>query len=265
MQVFIRPSDKSNLPIFKMGRLIYLPVNRITLPTVETRKQACFFPPPFLFSLYMRKRKIFLITLGILAIITVLTSWLCHKAVVKAAQGKLYTDTKTIPYNKVGLLLGTARMGKSGHINPYYEYRIQAAAQLIKEGKIKYLVISGDNGRETYNEPEMMRADLISAGIDSSIIYLDYAGFRTFDSIVRLKEIFGQEKVTIISQPFHNERAVYIASKEGIAAIGFNARDVNLRHGVKTQIRERLARVKVFTDYLFGVQPKFLGEKISIP
>lgn len=90
-------------------------------------------------------------------------------------------------------------------------------------------------------------------------------GFRTFDSIVRLKEIFGQESVTIISQPFHNERAIYIASKEGIAAIGFNAKDVNARYGFKTQLREKLARVKVFADYLFSVKPKYLGDKIIIP
>jgi SanA protein len=213
----------------------------------------------------MRKRKIILLTLGVLTFIIVLITWLCNRAIDNAAKGKLYSDTGNIPYNKVGLLLGTSRTGRHGHLNAYYSYRIQAAAQLIKEGKIKYLVISGDNSRKEYNEPELMRADLIKAGIDSTIIYLDYAGFRTFDSIVRLKEIFGQASVTIISQPFHNERAIYIASKEGIAAIGFNAKDVNTRYGFKTQLREKLARVKVFADYLFSVKPKYLGDKIPIP
>jgi SanA protein len=213
----------------------------------------------------MRKRKIVLITLFVIAIATFLITYLCNKAVVNAAKGKLYTDAGSIPYNKVGLLLGTSRTGRHGYLNAYYSYRIQAAAQLIKEGKIKYLVISGDNGRKEYNEPELMRADLIQAGIDSTIIYLDYAGFRTFDSIVRLKEIFGQDAVTIISQPFHNERALYIAAKEGITAVGFNAKDVNARYGFKTQLREKLARVKVFTDYLLHVKPKYLGDKIIIP
>ena len=102
-------------------------------------------------------------------------------------------------------------------------------------------------------------------GIDSSLIYCDYAGFRTFDSMVRLKEIFGQSAATIISQPFHNERAIYIAAREGIAAIGFNAHDVDSQSGLRTQIREKFARTKVFIDYLTGKQPRFLGEKILLP
>jgi SanA protein len=213
----------------------------------------------------MRKRKIVLISLVAITIVAFLLIYICNKAIINTAKGKLYSDTKTIPFNRVGLLLGTTRAGLHGHINPYYHYRIQAAAQLIKEGKIKYLVISGDNGRKDYNEPELMRADLMKEGIDSTIIYLDYAGFRTFDSIVRLKEIFGQETVTIISQPFHNERAIYIASREGIAAIGYNAKDVSARQGIKTNVREKLARVKVFVDYLFSVKPKYLGNRITIP
>ena len=105
----------------------------------------------------------------------------------------------------------------------------------------------------------------MAAGIDSTVIYLDYAGFRTFDSIVRLKKIFGQQRVTIISQLFHNQRAIYIAQKEGIEAIGFNAKDVSGDAGLKVQLREKLARVKVFVDMITGKKPKFLGEKISIP
>ena len=110
-----------------------------------------------------------------------------------------------------------------------------------------------------------MRVDLIRAGIDSTILYLDYAGFRTFDSIKRLKEVFGQDSVTIISQKFHNERAIYIACKEGMTAIGFNARDVGAEEGFWTEVREKLARVKVFLDEAIGKQPKFLGQRIQIP
>lgn len=189
----------------------------------------------------------------------------CNLAIDNAAEGKLYDNVGSIPYNKVGLLLGTSKFLSGGYINHYYQYRIDAAAQLYKAGKIRYLVISGDNSRKDYNEPELMRNDLIAQGVDSTHIYLDYAGFRTFDSMVRLREIFGQHSATIISQPFHNERALYIASKEGIAAVGFNAKDVNAKAGVKVQLREKLARTKVFLDYLFGNSPKFLGEKIVIP
>ena len=201
----------------------------------------------------------------LLAIVFAVVVYFCNRAIIKAAEGKLFTDVETVPCNKAGLLLGTAKYLPNNLLNYYYVYRIEAAEKLYKAGKIKYIIVSGDNSRKDYNEPETMRDDLIKRGIDSSHIFLDYAGFRTFDSMVRLKEIFGQDSVTVISQPFHNERALYIASREGIAAIGFNARDVNKAAGVTVQMREKLARVKVFLDYLFQKKPKFLGEKVIVP
>ena len=213
-----------------------------------------FLKPKFLFRL-----SLVLIAVGISL------TFICNRIITNAAKDRLYTSVDQIPYSKVGLLLGTSRDGRNGHHNPYYDRRIAAALELLRAGKIKYILISGDNGRKTYSEPEMMRADLIAAGIDSTRIYLDYAGFRTFDSVIRLKAIFGQDSVTIISQKFHNERALYIAKKEGIYAIGYNAKDVGARQGLKTQMREKLARVKVFVDALFGTKPKFLGEPVLIP
>lgn len=198
-------------------------------------------------------------------IFLLLVVFFCDRAVSKAAKGKLYSGTTEIPYIKAGLLPGTSKYVSSGKLNPYYAYRVEAAIRLLRSGKITYIIISGDNSSRFYNEPAQMRADLLRAGIDSSRIFADYAGFRTFDSMVRLKAIFGQDSVTVISQPFQNERAIYIASREGIFAIGFNARDVDTRGGVKVQVREKLARVKVFLDYLLGAEPKFLGEKIPVP
>jgi SanA protein len=212
-----------------------------------------------------RKKKIILYSLLALIPVCLLTICWCNKIITNTAKGKLFTDVAVIPFNKVGLLLGTSKSLVNGFPNYYYTYRIKAAAQLLKAGKIKYLVISGDNSRKEYSEPEDMRADLMATGIDSSVIFLDYAGFRTFDSIVRLKKIFGQDSVTIISQQFHNERALYMAGKEGIATIAFNAADVSARQGIAVQLREKLARVKVFVDYWFGKKPKFLGEKVPIP
>jgi SanA protein len=213
----------------------------------------------------MRKRRIVGVTLLTVTAVILLLTWWCNYAVAHAAKNSLYTSAGDIPYNKVGLLLGTSRLDRHGYNNFFYTYRIQAALELIQQKKIKYLIISGDNSRKEYNEPEMMKADLVKAGVDSSIIYLDYAGFRTFDSIKRAKAIFGQDSLTIISQQFHNERAIYLASKEGMTAIGYNAKDVGVSHGLKTHLREKLARAKVFADYLFGAKPKFLGEKIVIP
>jgi SanA protein len=205
---------------------------------------------------------LFLLTFFILSATAIYFS---NREIENIAGNKLFDDVKLIPENHVGLLLGTSKFLGFNHKNEYYFNRIEAARILMLEGKIHYLVISGDNSTEHYNEPQMMKQDLVLAGINPSRIYLDFAGFRTFDSVVRLKEIFCQSSVTIISQRFHNERAVYIAEKEGLHAIAFNATDVTYMSGFKTNAREKLARVKVFVDYFFRIKPKFLGEKIHIP
>jgi SanA protein len=176
----------------------------------------------------------------------------------------MYDNITETPSKKVGLLLGTAKYVKGGWINLYYTHRITAAVELYKAGKIEYILISGDNGSESYDEPTLMREDLMAAGIPESAIYLDYAGFRTLDSVVRCKRIFGELDILVISQQFHNERAVYIARAKGMQAIGYNAQDVNAKYGFKTRIREYLARTKMFLDIWFGKEPKFLGEEIQI-
>lgn len=212
----------------------------------------------------MRGKKI-LISALLLLLLTFSVIWYCDRQVTRAAENKTFNVAAETPHNHVGLLLGTGKYLKGGALNPYYTYRIDAATQLLKNNRIDYLVISGDNGRNDYNEPEMMRSDLMTAGIDSARIFLDYAGFRTFDSMIRLREIFSRDTVTIISQQFHNERALYIARREGMSAIGFNAKDVSRKAGLKTQLREKLARVKVFTDYLLHTKPKYLGPRVHIP
>jgi SanA protein len=176
----------------------------------------------------------------------------------------MYDNITETPSKKVGLLLGTAKYVKGGWINLYYTHRITAAVELYKAGKIEYILISGDNGRESYDEPTLMKEDLMAAGIPESAIYLDYAGFRTLDSVVRCKRIFGELDILVISQQFHNERAVYIARAKGMQAAGYNAQDVNAKYGFKTRIREYLARTKMFLDLWFGKEPKFLGEEIQI-
>lgn len=182
-----------------------------------------------------------------------------------SVQSKLYKNIKTIPYNKVGLVLGTVKTLKNGNINRYYQYRINAAVSLFKAGKVEFILVSGDNSREGYDEPTDMKEDLIKQGVPENRIFADYAGFRTLDSVVRSKAIFGQKNITIISQKFHNERAIFIANHKAIDAIGFEAQDVSMRAGLLVQFREKLARVKVLIDLILGIQPKFLGEPVEIP
>lgn len=210
-----------------------------------------------------RFKKLFFVLAVLMALVIVALIY-CDSRVSSSANGRLYDDISLLPARKTGLLLGTSKSFSSGRINTYYANRIDAAALLMREEKIKYLIISGDNSRKEYNEPRMMKDDLIQLGIDSNRIYLDYAGFRTLDSVVRCREIFSQDNVTVISQAFHNERALFIASNENVDAIGFNAKEVTGVNSTRVRVREKLARVKVFLDMIFGVDPKFLGEKILI-
>ncbi len=203
-------------------------------------------------------------TLFFLVILLIVLILCADYYVQSSVQNKLYKDIEAIPYNKVGLVLGTVKVLKNGNINRYYQYRIDAAAALFKAGKIKFVLVSGDNSVEGYDEPTDMRDDLVKKGVPVEKIFLDYAGFRTLDSVVRGKAIFGQKSMTIISQKFHNERAVFIANHKEIEAIGFEAKDVSMRAGLLVQTREKLARVKVLIDLVFGVKPKFLGDKIEI-
>lgn len=176
----------------------------------------------------------------------------------------VFSELSKVPEFNTGLLLGTSKFLKNGTINAYYQNRILAADALFKAGKIKYIIISGDNSKDNYNEPLDMKNDLLSLGMPDSVIYLDYAGFRTFDSVIRAYKIFGQKQFVSISQGFHNERTVFIARHYGIEAYGYNAKDVNAYMGFKTKIREYVARGKVFIDFLFDKQPKYLGDPVHI-
>lgn len=181
-----------------------------------------------------------------------------------ATENKVYDNINEIPKNKVGVVLGTSKRLSNGNMNLYFKYRIDALVELYTKGKIEFVLVSGDNALISYNEPRDFKRELIKRGIPAAKIYLDFAGFRTLDSVIRAQKVFGQNSFTVVSQEFHNKRAVYIASLNGIQTIGFNAKDVSKKYGFKVSLREYLARTKVFIDLLLQVQPKFLGPKIDI-
>lgn len=214
-------------------------------------------------KLHFCKRYLALLLIGIVGVTGIILY--CNLRINQYARPFIYDRTDSIPVCNVGLLLGTSPKLNNGKNNLYFDYRITAATDLFRAGKINYLLISGDNRRQTYNEPEEMKKALLQQGIPDSVIFLDYAGLRTLDSVVRAKEIFGQNNLTIISQRFHNERAIYLAGQYGIHANGFNAQDVNVYAGFKTQIRELLARVNMYVDIIMNKQPRHLGKKVHIP
>jgi SanA protein len=201
-----------------------------------------------------------LLTLGLL--------WIAAASllVIGAARGRTYSDPAAIPARRVGLVLGCSRFLGGGYRNSFFDNRIQAAAQLVRAGKVRYLVVSGDNHVRGYDEPKDMKDSLVQAGVPAENIFCDYAGLRTLDSIVRVREIFGQSAVTIISQEFHNQRAIFIAEHRGIDAIGFNAPEVDAYDSFRTKCRELVARANMLLDlFVFRRGPKYLGEKVIIP
>jgi SanA protein len=208
--------------------------------------------------------KIFLIVLGV-ALVMGLFIFQINKNVQMVAEGKVFTNTVDIPKNMVGLLLGTSKKTLGGQVNFFYEARLEATKELYKSGKIDKVLISGDNSTKYYSEPQDMKEDLIKRGIPENKIFLDYAGFRTLDSIIRAEKIFGLQKYTIITQKFHCERALYIAERQQHQAVCFSAKGMPGISGYRVIAREKLARVKAWIDLnILHKQPKFLGEKIQI-
>lgn len=198
-----------------------------------------------------------------LAIVAVIAIGLCYAWVSFSARKHLYTDVGKVPKRQVGLVLGTNKYLRNKQINQFYQNRITAAAKLYHAGKIDYLVVSGDNRKNNYNEPKQMRADLIKAGVPSERIQPDYAGLRTLDSVLRMDKVFGHQNYTLISQKFHNERAVFLARAKGQTPIAFNAADPDIMFRVL--LREVLARVKAVWDLISGKQARHYGTAIVFP
>ena len=202
----------------------------------------------------------------LIAIVTVAGLIFIDAHISKQAEPDLYSNIKKVPAKKAALVLGTAKYIAKGKKNYFYMYRIRAAVQLFKLGKVKAIVVSGDNGTKYYDETTTMQKDLIKAGIPSRYITLDYAGFRTLDSIVRAEAIFDLKDYIIISQKFHLERALFIAKAKGQKVIGFMAKDIpGTAAAYRMKAREYLARAKAFLDvYILHTEPKFYGKKVKV-
>lgn len=197
-------------------------------------------------------------------VLVALVAW-ANVSAVWASHGRLFGEISKVPKLSVGLVFGTTDR-VNGQENIYFRYRIDAAVEAWNAGKLETLIVSGDNRSRFYNEPEKMKEALVKRGIPASRIVCDYAGLRTFDSVVRAKEIFGLESMLVISQRFQNERAIYIARANQIDAYGFNAKDVTTQAGLKTKIREVGARVKMWLDVnILNTRPTHLGEPEVLP
>jgi SanA protein len=207
------------------------------------------------------KKRVFLWGTG-LAFIAIAAVLACNIAVASSASGRVFDNAADVPAKGVGLVMGCSPT-VYGRPNLYFKYRIEAAAELYRQGRVSHLLVTGDNHVSTYDEPSEMKKALVVAGVPEQRITCDYAGFRTLDSVVRAKEVFGLTSFTIISQPDHAARAVYLARCKDIDAVAFVARDPATS---RMRLREYLARVNAVLDvYLLDRGPKFLGPRISLP
>lgn len=193
-----------------------------------------------------------------------------HYIVVMNASGKTYDNVEEIPHNKVGLLLATSPITPGGAHNYYFENRIKAADELYKAGKIDFIIASGGDYTRTQkngcNEPQAILDSLVSKGIPADRIILDYEGTRTLNSISKAKDVYGLDSLTLITKKYHNERAIYLADKYGIYAIGYNAQPSPIRRNrIKNTLREFFARPKMFLDILTGTKPDIKKDTITIP
>lgn len=192
------------------------------------------------------------------ATVVCMGSWI---AVEHAAEQRLFDDAYRTPRCRVALVLGTAPTVADGHTNLYFRTRVQAAAALWKAGRIQKVLVSGDNSRKDYDEPSAMRDALIAEGVPADSIVRDYAGFDTYDSMVRARDIWGLDSVIVVSQPFHSKRAITIGQSLGQTCFGFSA---PLPWGKPTfwaTVREAGARVKMVWDLWTNPEPHFRGPR----
>jgi len=215
------------------------------------------------------KRKIFrrfvpgaLVAFAVMVGLVIWSNQVCQKA----ARGRIFSSIESVPANEVGVVLGTSKLTKAGTVNLHFTQRIEAAAALYRAGKVRHLVVSGDNHVAGYDEPTDMRHALVAAGVPNDAITSDYAGFRTLDSIVRAQTVFGLQRFTVITEEFHCPRAVWIARQHGLEVVAFAAPDVNrAAWSLRAKAREYLARAWCAVDlYALHRGPKFAGPREPI-
>ncbi|NMM50438.1 SanA/YdcF family protein [Marinigracilibium pacificum] len=215
-------------------------------------------------SLKSVAKKISKIILWVL-ISLVLIIGITNLIVIISNQDNIKSSIDELDHAEVGLVLGTSRFLVKGGENPFFSKRIDAAAELYHSGKVDHLLVSGDNKYKSYNEPRFMYQALIEKGVPHESITFDFAGFRTLDSVVRSKEIFGLNEVVIVTQEFHAYRALQIGKKIGLNAQAFAAEEVPLNESFFVRAREILARTAMFADlYILNTQPEHLGERQQI-
>jgi SanA protein len=196
-------------------------------------------------------------------VLGIISLFLINSYIKDTSKENIYQNIDDLPNKQTALILG-ARIYDDGSMSDILLDRVQTAIELYKKGKIKKILISGDHGRKNYDEVNAVKNYLLDENIPSKDIFLDHAGFDTYDSIYRAKKIFKVNSLIIITQKFHLPRALYIAQGLNIDAVGMIA-DKHIYLGArKSELREIPARFKAYLNIILHAQPKFLGDTIPI-
>ena len=202
---------------------------------------------------------------GLIVLVAALTLTVSSRFVVWSAQPYWADNSEHIADHKVGIVLGTSPYTSEGKVNDFYWRRLHAAVELVEKGKIHFVLVSGHSSSRWYDEPSLMKRELVRLGVPSSIIYRDGAGFRTLDSLYRARDVFGMQRFVVITQKFHNERALFIARRQGMDVLGFNAQGVMSPSDFTSRGREILARLLAVLEVLvLNTGPAVLGPPVTI-
>ena len=218
--------------------------------------QQRFFP---LMMQRLIKRLTRWLALAFLAGVLVLTGF--NVWMVRRSADRVTETAAGVPVRPIALVLGTSMTLASGQINVHWRGRMDAAAALYKAGRVKRILVSGDNRRRDYNEPRDMRDGLIGRGVPKAAIILDSAGLRTLDSVIRAKEKFGVTECIIVTDDFHLPRAIWLADRRGMTVSGFHGPGLSWESSGKTRVREWLARVNAgLEEWVLGTGAPHHGE-----
>ncbi|MCL2775199.1 MAG: YdcF family protein [Oscillospiraceae bacterium] len=183
--------------------------------------------------------------------------------IVQSTKEYILSDVSEAPESDAVMVLGALVYSKSGEPSPTLKDRLDYGYELYSQGKAKKILVSGDHGRKDYDEVNVMKDYLMEKGVPREDIFMDHAGFNTYDSMYRAKEIFGVESLLICTQDFHIARSLYIARSLGINAYGYPCKDTSINAQIN-KLRESLARVKAIADVTVKRKPKYLGDAIPI-
>lgn len=203
----------------------------------------------------------------VIAIIIILIAiiGLSINLIVKIATKKqLITEGEASKLEDVDCILILGAGVENGMPSPMLEDRLIIGINLYRSGASNKIIMSGDHGKDNYDEVNTMKQFAIDREIPSEDVFMDHAGFSTYDSIYRVKEIFGAKKIVIVTQDYHLFRALYIAKSLGLEAYGVKANPRTYVGQPMRDVREVIARNKDFIKCIFKPKPTYLGDKISL-